>query len=87
MSLLTLYERKHNEKNIRYPWNRIGNNIYNDFNLNDSPDDENWLDDPVYPHATTFNAEVVDPNNRQHFKKKRWSGYDDTRNKRYMVCI
>ncbi|KAJ8979003.1 hypothetical protein NQ317_015719 [Molorchus minor] len=97
LALLSLYEnnrQRHEESdNYRQPWNRFEPNFELDSNQDDTQDleEENWLDNPVYPHASAYDKEMgpkymVEQNTPQIFEKKgRWGGFGDNRNKRFMV--
>ncbi|KAJ8943087.1 hypothetical protein NQ318_009161 [Aromia moschata] len=97
LALLSLYEnnrqRQQESDNYRQPWNRFEPNFDLDVNQDDSQDaeEENWLDNPVYPHASAYDKEVgpkymMDQNTPQLFEKKgRWGGFGENRNKRFMV--
>nr|XP_023017557.1 uncharacterized protein LOC111506660 [Leptinotarsa decemlineata] len=100
LTLLSLYENNHprqqpSTENYRYPWNRFEPNLDLDINQDDSQDQdgENWLDNPVYPHATAFEKDLgpkymYEPSGPQVFEnKEKWRGFGgDSRNKRFMVA-
>ncbi|XP_008196925.2 prohormone-2 [Tribolium castaneum] len=76
LTILTLYE---NERNGYRPWGLepepSGDNL---------EEEENWLDAPVYPHATGHND--LAPSYLMDEKRGRWGGFADSRKKRFMVA-
>lgn len=99
LALLSMYEesrqRHRMANNYRNPWNRLDNSIDvdpNDAQVDDEGD-ENWLDKPVFPHATSYNqdfdakypygGEQNVP--RVYEKRGRWGGFTNLRNPRFMV--
>lgn len=97
LALLSLYEnnrqRQQESSNYRQPWNRYEPNFDIDINQDESQDqdEENWLDNPVFPHATGYDKELgpkymIDQGNPQMYDKKvHWGGFGDNRKKRFMV--
>ncbi|CAG9812738.1 unnamed protein product [Phaedon cochleariae] len=59
LALLSLYEngrpsqRRPQSENYRYPWNRFEANADQE-QAEPQDQEENWLDDPVYPHASGY---------------------------------
>ncbi|KAG5876188.1 hypothetical protein JTB14_032396 [Gonioctena quinquepunctata] len=98
LALMSLYENNHqrqppSSENYRYPWNRFEPNLETDFNQDDiqDQDEENWLDNPVYPHASTYEKdmgpkyafETSEP--RMFENKERWRGFVGDNKNKFMV--
>ena len=81
LTILTLYE---NERQSGYrPWPMEG-----EPQADEIEEEENWMDAPVYPHATGHNdvASGYMYDEKAFEKRGRWGGFADARKKRFMVA-
>lgn len=85
LTILTLWE---NERQRQPNWNELENEREEEYNPYNQ--EENWLDNPVYPHVTSHNK----PSSNYYYEKdpqvydKRgtWGGFSDYKKKRFMVA-
>ncbi|XP_065163581.1 prohormone-2 isoform X1 [Atheta coriaria] len=92
LAILTLWENERlsglNTQNRR-PWQPNYESDYSDFSQDS---DEDWLDAPVYPHASDEHMTPPSPNYYydvapQYAEKRgRWGGFTENRRKRFMVA-
>lgn len=89
MTILTLYEndRQRSPNGYRTSWQRFepGLDLDGDRDENDiEQDDENWLDTPVYPHATAHSQQVNPGYYYEDDKRGQWGGVADAKKKRFV---
>lgn len=96
LTLLTLYEneRQRNPPNYRNSWQRFepsyemeADNADNDL----EQDDENWLDGPIYPHASAHTKPIpssyyYEDKPQVYDKRGQWGSFTDNKKKRFMVA-
>jgi hypothetical protein len=84
LTILTLYENERQSNGYR-PWSGEPDNDQN----NNIEEEENWLDAPVYPHATGHTNDIGPSyllDEKPFEKRGRWGGFADNRKKRFMVA-